>query len=134
MGGVQAQEAPGGGSGMALLLLLRQTPGPSSSYNSPLLTSFGGRGRCYRGGKLSLGAGRAPRRPEGAAGLGPRARGERLRMEGSSCQTPGNRVSNSLAAPRPVSPGTRLQQAGQGSAGCGLIALSWAAQESSRPT
>lgn len=35
VGGVQAQEAPGGGSGMALLLLLRQTPGPSSSYNSP---------------------------------------------------------------------------------------------------
>lgn len=32
---VQAQGALGGGLGMALLLLLHQTPSPSSSYNSP---------------------------------------------------------------------------------------------------
>lgn len=29
--GAEAQGAPGGGSGMALLLLLHQTPSPSSS-------------------------------------------------------------------------------------------------------
>ena len=57
MGGVQAQEAPGGGSGMALLLLLRQTPGPSSSYNSPLLTSFGGRGPLLPGRDAEPGGG-----------------------------------------------------------------------------
>ena len=59
--GMQAQGAPGGGLGMALFLLLQRTPRPSSSYDSPLLTSFVGRGRGYRGGKLGLGAGREPR-------------------------------------------------------------------------
>ena len=57
VGRVQAQEAPGGGSGMALLLLLRQTPGPSSSYNSPLLTSFGGRGPRLPGREAEPGGG-----------------------------------------------------------------------------
>lgn len=47
--GVQAQGVPGGGSGMALLLL-HQAPSPSSSYNSPPpFTSFGGRGRWLLG-------------------------------------------------------------------------------------
>lgn len=55
--GEQAQEVPGGGWGMALLLLLQRTPSPSSSYNSPLLTSFGGRGPRLQGREAGPGGG-----------------------------------------------------------------------------
>lgn len=59
--GVQAQGVPGGGSGMALLLL-HQAPSPSSSYNSPPLSlPLAGGARGYWGGKLGPGGGeRAP--------------------------------------------------------------------------
>lgn len=73
VGGVKAQRAPGGGSGMALLLLLHQTPSPSSSYNRPLSLPLVGGARGYRGGKLGPGGGEgapAASRAEGAGYLG----------------------------------------------------------------
>lgn len=62
---------------MALLLLLRQTPGPSSSYNSPLLTSFGGRGPLLPGREAEPGGGESAQTARGSCWSGAQSpRGE----------------------------------------------------------
>lgn len=66
--GVQAQGVLGGGSGMALLLLLYRTPSLVPLTTAPPPTSFGGRGLCYRGGGT----------------LGPRA-GRKLQQQRQGC-------------------------------------------------
>lgn len=103
------QEALGGGSGMALLPLLHQTPSPSSSCKQPPSHFLWQEGPLRRGreaGPVGRGEARSRGRVEGTGYSGLRA----CRIDGGSCQTPKGPFSNSS--------GTGLQHTAHRSAGC----------------